>query len=156
MVCGLKPVFNEQSKVLILGSFPSVMSRSTFYYGNPRNRFWQTLETLLGDPVPSKIEDRVIWLLNHRIALWDIVGECEIKGSSDASIKVSKINDIGALVRQTKIAVVFCNGTKSYALCNKYFAELRPILLPSTSPANVRFDFASWQGVADALKASNA
>lgn len=134
------PVWDAHSRILILGSFPSVRSRETgFYYGHPQNRFWPLLARLYGEPVPAAVDDRRAFALRHGIALWDAIESCSITGSSDASIRDAKPNDIAFLIRQTNINRIFCNGQQSYRMFVKYCAEscgLQATALPSTSPAN--------------------
>lgn len=93
---GFEPVFDERSRVLVLGSFPSVLSRANdFYYGNPQNRFWRVAAACLGEPVPATIAEKRRMLLAHGIALWDVIASCDIVGSSDASIRNVRPADIG-------------------------------------------------------------
>ena len=149
---GFAPVYNEESRLLILGSFPSVKSRAEgFYYGNPQNRFWRTVCSFFGDGVPKTIEEKREFLLRRGIALWDVIERCDIVGSADASIKNEVVADIPLLFENTKISAVFCNGTKSYELFSQKFPEFLPLAtkLPSTSPANPRFRVETWH---DALK----
>lgn len=149
----LSPVWNENSRILILGSFPSVRSREAgFYYAHPQNRFWPLLARLFDEPLPQTTEDRRAFALRHGIALWDSIESCTITGSSDASIREAKPNDIARLIRQTGIQRIYCNGQQSYKLYQKYCAGscgLNAIPLPSTSPAN-----AAWtlDQLADAWK----
>lgn len=134
------PVCDGNSRILILGSFPSAASRRAgFYYGHPRNRFWRVLEAVTGETVPEETEGRREFLLAHGIALWDSIGSCEIEGSSDASIKNSVPNPIAELIAETRIERVFCNGKASHACYEKYVYPLtgvHAVFLPSTSPAN--------------------
>ena len=133
---GFDPVFDENSKILILGSFPSVLSRETsFYYGHPRNRFWKLLAKIVQDDEPR-----------HNIALWDILVECEIKGSADASIKEYEVADLNIVLSKAKIEKIFLNGKKSYEVFCKNYPDLISMsqYLPSTSPANVSFDENTW------------
>ena len=144
---GFEPVYNKESKALFLGSFPSVKSRAvSFYYGNPQNRFWRTVCSFFEEEAGSTEEKRA-FLLRHNLALWDIVTECEIVGSSDSSIRVLSVADIPSLLNKTKISKIYCNGKKSYELLLKYYPQLREraVCLPSTSPANVRFFKEPWQ-----------
>lgn len=145
------PVYDEQSKILILGSMPSVKSREQqFYYGHPQNRFWKVLSAVLGEAVPDAIEDKKDFLLRHHIALWDVVESCDIIGSSDSSIRNVRGNDMRLILDTAEIDVVVLNGGKAYELFEKYcrpyikdyFRENKPALvkLPSTSPAN-----AAWK-----------
>ena len=132
----LEPIFNEDSKVLILGSFPSVKSReNNFYYAHPQNQFFKILEVIFNE----KINDKKEFLLNHHIALWDVIKSCEIKGSSDSSIKNVKVNNVKYLIDNSNIKVIFTTGKKSYNLYNKYLFDkihINAIYLPSTSPIN--------------------
>ena len=142
------PVFNKDSRILILGTFPSVKSREQhFYYGHPQNRFWKVLARVTEEPLPATIQEKQTLLLAHRIAVWDVIHSCEIIGSSDSSIRNVIPADIGGLLPQTSITGIFGNGNKACELFEKYtapslssFPRLRNIQkLPSTSPAN-----ASW------------
>ncbi len=134
------PLFDKDSGILILGSFPSVKSREQqFFYGHPQNRFWKVIAAVTGEPVPVTIPEKRLLLLGHRIALWDVIASCEITGSSDASIKNAKPNDLSPILQTADIRQIFCNGTKSWDLYQKYIAPSagRPaVRLPSTSPAN--------------------
>ena len=136
-----QPVFNRDSRVLILGTFPSVKSRQQqFYYGHPQNRFWRVTAALLKKEVPVTIEEKKKMLLDGHIAIWDVIDTCDIEGSSDSSIRNVKANDIGGLLAQTSIRAVFADGDKVRASFTwKYCMEQagREIIrLPSTSPAN--------------------
>lgn len=134
------PVWDEQSRILILGSFPSVRSRETgFYYGHPQNRFWRVLAQLCHEPVPCSIEERRNFALRHGIALWDTIQNCEISGSSDASIRNAIPNDIASLLQKAPVERIFCNGRRSWELYARFcepHTGMKAILLPSTSPAN--------------------
>jgi len=111
----IPPVFDKNCEVLILGSFPSVKSREVhFFYGHPMNRFWKVIATIYGCPVPSDIPSKKKLLLDNRIALWDVIGSCEINGSSDSSIRNAVPNEITALVEKTCISRIFANGATSY------------------------------------------
>ena len=129
------PLYDEYSKVLILGSFPSVVSRQrNFYYANPQNRFWRVMRELFGD-----YDDPERLCHENHIALWDVIASCVIDGSSDASIREAKVNDIAKLVEKTRIRAVFTTGSKASRLYEKYVAcELPHYSLPSTSGANAR------------------
>ena len=128
---------------LILGSFPSVKSRETaFYYGHPQNRFWPLLAKLFHESVPSNTEEKTALLYRHGIALWDVIGSCEIIGSSDTSIRNVQPNDLSALFLKAPITRVVCNGATAGKLYHKYLfpdTKIPADILPSTSPAN-----ASW------------
>ena len=144
---GFAPVFDENSRVLILGSFPSVKSRAQgFYYGNPQNAFWRTLGAFFHEEPPKDAEGRRAYVLRHGTALWDVVISCTIAGSSDASIRGETVADVASLVRGSKICRILCNGTTAYHLFQRNFPELVPIAkkLPSTSPANPRFCVEPW------------
>ena len=144
---GFAPVFDEKSRVLILGSFPSVKSRAVgFYYGNPQNKFWRTLEAFFGEAVPKDADGRRAYVLKHGVALWDVVLSCTIAGSSDASIERETVADVASLVKGSGICRILCNGTTAYRLFAEHFPELVPIAKkpPSTSPANPRFCPEPW------------
>ena len=144
---GFAPVFDENSRVLILGSFPSVKSRAQgFYYGNPQNKFWRTLGAFFQEEPPKDPEGRRAYVLKHGAALWDVVLSCTIEGSSDASIRGETVADVASLVKGSKIRRILCNGTTAYHLFQRHFPELVPIAkkLPSTSPANPRFCVEPW------------
>ncbi len=137
------PVFDRNSKVLILGSFPSVKSREQqFYYGHPQNRFWKVAAACFQAEVPVTIEEKKQFLTENRIALWDVIAECDIVGSSDSSIRNVVPNEMELILREADIAAIFANGDKAYQLFLKYCRrEGQPpvIKLPSTSPANASF-----------------
>lgn len=138
------PVYDENSKILILGSVPSVKSREQqFYYGHPQNRFWKVLSAVFGENVPTTIEQKRMLLLNNHVALWDVIASCDMIGSSDSSIKNVKENDMSVILDQAHIEAVFVNGGKAYELFMKYCKQYvdqegkpKLIKLPSTSPAN--------------------
>jgi len=144
---GFEPIYDTNSKILVLGSFPSVKSRAEgFYYGNKQNRFWKTIAKAVGKPVPDTIPDKISILLTHNIALWDIVESCEIEGSMDSHIKNPKFADILKIVNQTSIKTIICNGKTSFSLLVTHIPSLASITicLPSTSPANIRFNEQIW------------
>ena len=136
----IAPVFDEMSKLLILGSFPSVKSREMqFFYGHPQNRFWKVIAALTNEAVPDSIEEKRALLLKHHIAVWDVIESCEIAGSSDSSIKNVKVNPIERILMSAPIEHIYCNGAKSFELYKKYCEKnlgKKAIKLPSTSPAN--------------------
>ncbi len=138
-----EPVFDRDSRVLILGSLPSVRSREEgFYYSHPRNRFWKLLAALFGESEPETIEEKRALALAHRVALWDTVKSCEIAGSSDASITNVVPNDLRPILAAADIRAVFCNGGTSYQWYNRLLRDelgREARLLPSTSPANARW-----------------
>lgn len=135
-----EPVWNSESEILILGSFPSVKSREQkFFYGHPRNRFWTVLSRLLGVEAPTDIENKKAMLLSHHIALWDVIAECDIYGSADSSIKNAVPNDIKFIIENSDIRHIFTNGATADRLYNKYIyptTGISAVRLPSTSPAN--------------------
>lgn len=135
----IPPVYDGRSRVLILGSFPSVKSRETgFFYGHPQNRFWRVLAAVTGEPVPATVEEKKLFLLQNRIALWDVIAACEITGSSDASVKNASPNDLTPILRAAPIRAVFTNGKTADRLYDRFHAGLAlpKRCLPSTSPAN--------------------
>lgn len=151
------PVFDENSRVLILGSFPSVASRrAMFYYGHPRNRFWRVLSLLYNEEIPEDVDGRREFLLRHGIALWDSIASCTIAGSSDASIRGAVPNKIPELLEKAPVKKIFCNGKTSHACYEKYVYPLTGIHaapLPSTSPANAAKSLealaAEWKAIMD-------
>lgn len=134
------PVYDEKSKILILGSFPSVKSREIqFYYGHPQNRFWKVLAYILDTEVPQTIEAKKALLLENQIALWDVIESCSIIGSSDTSIRDVVVNDFSEILAKSQIDKIYVNGTKAYELYHKYAEKqtrMKAVKLPSTSPAN--------------------
>ncbi len=136
----IAPVYDGNSKILILGSFPSVKSReSGFFYGHPQNRFWKVLAIVCKENTPETIEEKRTFLLRNGIAVWDVIGSCEIVGSSDSTIKNAKANDIESLLKETKIESIFVNGKTAERYYVKYIEpkiKVKAICLPSTSPAN--------------------
>lgn len=140
IVHSFEPVYDKASEILILGTLPSVKSReNNFYYGHKQNRFWKVLATLLKEPVPDTIEEKKAMLLAHRIALWDVIQSCDIKGSSDSSIKNVQPTDIGMILEKTNITRIYANGNKAGQLYKRYqfpVTGIEAMVLPSTSPAN--------------------
>ena len=156
----IAPVFDETSKILILGSFPSVKSRETaFFYGHPQNRFWRVLSGVLGCDCPQTIEEKREMLFAHHIALWDVIASCRIEGSSDSSIRDAVPTDLAAILSHAPIQAVFCNGQTAFRLYGRYQEKktgLAATLLPSTSPANAAYSIArlleSWRVILQALQ----
>ena len=154
-----EPVFDENSKVLILGTFPSVKSRENqFYYGHPQNRFWKVIAVLTESEVPQTIEEKKKLLLEHGIAIWDVIESCDIIGSSDSSIKNVVPADIERVVANSKIQNIYANGGTAKKLYEKYSQKKtgREIIgLPSTSPANAAYSLERllecWQEVKKVL-----
>ncbi|MBE6867480.1 MAG: DNA-deoxyinosine glycosylase [Ruminococcus albus] len=140
IIHSFEPVFNKNSRVLILGSLPSVKSREYgFYYGHPRNRFWKVTAALVGKPIPVTIEEKKAFLLDSHIAVWDVIAECDIIGSSDASIKNVRAADISVITDLCPDIEVFTNGGTASSLYDKHIlpnSDRPAVRLPSTSPAN--------------------
>lgn len=139
----IEPVYDKNSRILILGSFPSVKSREeNFFYGHPKNRFWRILSAVFDDTEPVSTEEKQSFLLKHGIALWDVIASCDIKDSSDSSIKNVVANDISIILSGSDIKGIYTNGKTSEKYYNKYIFPkiMRPsVCLPSTSPANAAF-----------------
>ena len=146
------PLYSAESRILILGSFPSVKSREQqFFYGHPQNRFWKMMAAIYNSEIPDTVSRKKELILSHGLALWDSIASCVITGSSDASIRAVRPNDLSIILDQCPIARICCNGKKSYEMFEKY---IRPkigreaLCLPSTSPANARWSLerlvAAW------------
>jgi len=139
----IEPLFNENSRVLILGTIPSPKSREAmFYYSHPQNKFWRVMAAILEDDVPTDNQEKSTLMLKNNIALWDVLSSCRIKGASDESIEDPVVNDINYILNKADIKAVFTTGTKAYALYKKYCLKdtgVEAVKLPSTSPANCRF-----------------
>ena len=138
----IPPVYDEDSEILILGSFPSVKSRAEgFFYGHPRNRFWKILSSIYDEKTPETIEERKTFLLKNHIAVWDVIRSCDIRGSSDASIRNVLPNNISSLLKKTKIQRIYVNGKTAEKLYRKYLEENagKAQVLPSSSPANAGY-----------------
>ena len=157
----IPPLFDASSRILILGSFPSVKSREgLFFYHHPQNRFWKVLAGVLEEPVPGSIEEKKIFLLKHRIALWDVIASCTIEGSSDSTIKNVVPNDLSGILSAADISRIFCNGGASFQYYKKYQAPRTgraAVRLPSTSPANAAWSLdrliREWAAIRDSLHA---
>ncbi len=134
------PLYDKNSKILILGSFPSVKSREQmFFYGHPQNRFWKVISTVLGQETPITVDEKKNFLLSNNIALWDVIASCDITGSSDSSIKNVVANDLTEILDNAYIKQIFVNGKTAEKYYNKYIRNSinrDAICLPSTSPAN--------------------
>ena len=153
------PLYDNNSKILILGSLPSVKSREQmFFYGHPQNRFWKMLAAVLGEKIPETIEEKkellhrnhiALWDNNH-IALWDTIYSCDIIGSSDSSIKNVVPTDLGQIISNSRIERVYCNGAASGNYYKKYQQKVLGIeaeVLPSTSPANAAYSLDRLIGI---------
>ncbi len=153
-IFGFSPVFDEHSRVLILGSFPSVQSRKVdFYYGNKQNRFWPMLGRYFGERIEEGRSWRRDFVLRHGVALWDIVVACNIRGSSDASIRDYEIADLDEVLRTAPVECILLNGAMAHRFfCERYAAVGIPFIrMPSTSPANPRYREAEWFAALDAV-----
>ena len=139
----IEPVYDENSKILILGSFPSVKSRETgFFYGHPQNRFWRVVAAVRNEAVPETIAEKKAFLLRNGIAVWDVIKSCDITGSGDSSIKNAVPNDISVILKTAPIERIFCNGAASYKLYKRFLEPetgMTAVKLPSTSPANAAY-----------------
>ena len=146
------PLFGPDSRVLILGSFPSVKSREqNFFYGHPQNRFWKVVAAVYGENVPGTIPEKTELILSHGLALWDSIASCVITGSSDASIREVRPNDLRIILDSAPIERIYCNGRKSHEMYEKYILPSlgrEAACLPSTSPANAAWSLekliAAW------------
>ena len=155
----IPPVYDSESKVLILGSFPSVKSREQqFFYGHKQNRFWRVMAQVLGCAVPEDITQKRAMLLANHIAVWDVIASCEITGSSDASIRNVVPNDLSQILTAADIRAIYTNGSKAHQLYQKYIFPINgreAQLLPSTSPANAGYSLErlveAWRVVGEEL-----
>lgn len=155
-----EPVFDRNSRILILGTFPSVKSRENqFFYGHPQNRFWKVLAAVQEDEVPQTIQEKKNFLLRHHIAVWDVISQCDIIGSSDSSIKNVVPADLSVILKHAPIRKIYANGGKAYELYCRYSLPVTGktcIKLPSTSPANAAFNLEKlilyWKRIAEFTK----
>lgn len=154
MICHpFPPIYDGNSRILILGSFPSVKSREQlFFYGHPQNRFWRVTAAVYGSEAPGTIPEKKEFLLSHGIALWDVIASCEITGSSDSSIKNVAVNDLSPIFAASDIKRIFVNGQTAKRFYDRYTKPLvgrEATVLPSTSPANAAWTFdklvTAWQ-----------
>ena len=140
----IAPVFDKESRVLILGSFPSVKSREAmFFYGHPQNRFWKVIATVCNEELPDTIEEKKALLLRNHIAVWDVIASCDIEGSSDSSIKNVKANDLSVILDNARIRAIYVNGKTAEKYYKKYIEKKinrKALCLPSTSPANAAWN----------------
>lgn len=149
----IPPIYDENSKILILGSFPSVKSREeNFYYGHPQNRFWKVMAAVFNTPIPQSVEEKKAFLYKHGIALWDVIASCEIEGSADSSIRNVVPNDLSEILRKADIQRIFLNGRTTEKYFDKYLKksiDTEVACLPSTSPANAAWSLerlsAAWR-----------
>lgn len=137
----IEPIYDKNSRILILGSFPSVKSREAqFFYHHPQNRFWKVLANVFEDKVPQTIDEKKSFLLKYHIALWDVIESCDIKGSSDSSITNVKVNDLDRIIQHASIQHIYTNGNLSNKYYHLYFHyDILCDKLPSTSPANAAY-----------------
>ena len=153
LVHPIPPLFDAQSRVLILGSFPSVKSREAqFFYGHPQNRFWKLLALLFDEETPVTIEEKRALVLRHHLALWDTIRSCTVTGSSDSSICNVVPNDLRVILEHSCVDRIYCNGATSFRLSQKYILPQTGIpaqKLPSTSPANAAWSmerlYRAWE-----------
>lgn len=139
----IPPLYNEHSRILILGSFPSVKSREAmFFYGHLQNRFWRLLALLFDEETPSTVDEKRMLALRHNIAMWDVIHSCTITGSSDSSIRDVVPNDLSVILDNSSVERIYCNGALSYKMYMKYIypsTGIKAYKLPSTSPANAAY-----------------
>ncbi|MDO4565140.1 MAG: DNA-deoxyinosine glycosylase [Clostridia bacterium] len=158
----IPPLFDRDSKILILGSFPSVKSREqSFFYGHPQNRFWRVLAAVFDAEEPLTVDEKRAFLLDRRIALWDVIASCDIKGSADSSISNVSANDISKILAECNIEGIFVNGKTAMRYYNRLILPrtgLEAVLLPSTSPANAACSFdklvLSWRVILEYMDAN--
>lgn len=149
------PIYDKHSKILILGTFPSVKSREMqFYYGHPQNRFWKLLARLTNWKIPQTIPEKKDMLLKNGIAIWDVIHSCQIAGSSDSSIRDVVPNPLSDVLENSSIAHIYANGRTAQKLYDKYQKHqtgIDIICLPSTSPANAAYSLdrlaKSWEQI---------
>ena len=155
----IPPVYNKNSQILILGSFPSVKSREgRFFYHHKQNRFWKVLSTIVNDVLPETIDEKKDFLLKNHIAVWDVIASCDIEGSSDSSIKNAVPNDFSDILKAAPIRKIYTNGGTAYKLYHKYSEKvtgIKAMKLPSTSPANASYSLdrliSEWKVIADQI-----
>lgn len=136
----IPPLFDGNSKTLILGSFPSVKSREAmFFYGHPQNRFWTVVAAVIGCPKPETVEEKKKMILSNHLAMWDVIASCEIEGSADSTIRNVTANDLSVILENSRVDRIIVNGKTAEKYYNKYTypqTGIKAICLPSTSPAN--------------------
>jgi TDG/mug DNA glycosylase family protein len=139
----IPPVYNKNSEILILGSFPSVKSREgQFFYHHKQNRFWKVLSAVVNDVLPETVDEKKEFLLRNHIAVWDVIASCDIEGSSDSSIKNAVPNNFSDILKAAPIRQIYTNGGTAYKLYHKYCEKMtgiKAVKLPSTSPANASY-----------------
>ena len=141
----IPPTYDKDSRILILGSFPSPKSReSGYFYGHPQNRFWKVVSTLFQEDLPVTVPEKHAFLVRHHIAAWDVIKSCEITGASDSSITDVVVNDLRPILECADIRQIYVNGKKAFEYYRKYTRALTgrdAVCLPSTSPANAAWNF---------------
>lgn len=155
----IPPLYDKNSRILILGSFPSVKSReANFFYGHPQNRFWKVIARVLNEKTPESIEEKKTMLLIHNIALWDVIHSCEIEGSADSTIKNVVPNNIENILKNSEITKIYVNGKKAEAMYKKYIEKqtgIKADVLPSTSPANAAWNeeklYTAWKVITEEI-----
>lgn len=151
VIHNIPPVFDSDSRILILGSFPSVKSReSEFFYGHPQNRFWRVTAQIFNAPIPQTVEEKKAFLLKNHIALWDVIASCEIEGSADSTIKNVVPNDLDSILGTARIERILVNGKTAEKYYKKYILPqtgIEAICLPSTSPANAAMSLDRLVGI---------
>ncbi len=153
----IAPIYNKESKILILGSFPSVKSREAcFFYGHPQNRFWKVLAAVFGDATPETVAEKKAFLLKNKVALWDVIAACDIEGSADQSIKNAIANDIAPILAESRIEKIYVNGGTAKKLYDRHIypnIAREAQVLPSTSPANAAWSLErlieAWKTIAE-------
>ena len=152
----IKPVFDKNSRILILGSFPSVKSREQmFFYGHPQNRFWKVVAMVFDQKMPESVEEKRQFLLLNKIAVWDVIAACDITGSSDSSIKNVVVNDLSEILSVAQIKQIFVNGKTAEKYYNMYLKDAvgrEAFCLPSTSPANAMWSAEKLVSAWDVIK----
>lgn len=148
-----EPIYDDNSKILILGSFPSVRSREEgFFYGHPQNRFWKVTAAVFRTDVPQTIDEKRRFLFEHGIALWDVIASCDVKNSSDGNIRNTLPNDLSCIFETARIEKIFTNGRLAQGFYEKHMGK-GAIYLPSTSPANAAWTLekliSAWKVIAD-------
>ena len=155
----IPPLYDKNSRILILGSFPSVKSReANFFYGHPQNRFWKVIARVLNEKTPESTEEKKTMLLKHNIALWDVIHSCEIEGSADSTIKNVVPNNIENILENSEITKIYVNGKKAEAMYKKYIEKqtgIKADFLPSTSPANAAWNeeklYTAWKVITEEI-----
>ena len=156
----IPPLYDKNSRILILGSFPSVKSREAmFFYGHPQNRFWPLMARLFGENVPTSVDEKKSLALRHSVALWDSIYSCTISGSSDSSVRDVVPNDLSVILDNSRVGRIFCNGALSHKMYMRYIfptTGIEAVKLPSTSPANAAFGMdrleREWSVILERLK----